>query len=764
MSVIKLKCVAQAISILNSPIISSGNVNFDSVEFEFCDTWSGYSKTAIFYRKRDEAYYQLLVDDKCTIPKEVLASKGIFYIGVFGSKDDVVITSEVVAYRVNEGAITEELLPPDPTPDIYSQILAQFSDVEVMYNEIKDSVDMIGSHEERVTTLENAIVKTTDTTLAGSKLGGLRLTKVVGNTEQKTYAGNQLFDKSLISHATITETGFKFTNIDQEGSGFSIGKLRDVVPSVKVGDRLVWYADVTNASIGEGHLYCETDWDKGLFITVTETMLDRLVNVYGKLNMVCEYSNMIITKHENAPYEPYCGGIPSPNPNYPQSMYHTSDVVEMIQGYYNRSTGLYTSSTYHVCSKNKIPCKSGDVVKVNFDVKATISIVYFANGVFNSYSTGTDVTEHSATIPSGTTHFTIHASKSDGTEFPIDTVGKITLTINGKYVGCVRAHGKNFAKGFKAHANITAQLTDEINVKPNTDYVASIQNSGLGGQLFIVIGGTNTSIKSKTFNDSIELPFNSGNNECIHLQINVTNGDNTVTVPILSKCTQLELGTVATPFEEYRETVAHFLTNEPPRLGDVVFKDTDGLWKVERNVSTMNIDSTSQIVKEKSNNTNSYVYYTTNVYKKHGDLMCDKLPFKSYNDMSNGNDISTIGVTVSPLYPTVIYFNVGYFLTENTVANVKEFLASNPIEIQYPLATPTIEILDTESQIALNSLETFDSVTYVEVDSRVKPLEIESEYGITQTGAYTLKSLLNSETNAVKIDQAISAMLALSQS
>lgn len=136
MSVIKLKCIGQTLTIVNSPDISSGNVNFDHVNFEFCDTWSGFGKTAIFYRTKDEVYYKVLDENNtCTIPKEVMTSKGIFYIGVFGSKDDITITSQVVSYRVNEGAITENLMPPDPTPDIYAQILADYGAIKSLISE-----------------------------------------------------------------------------------------------------------------------------------------------------------------------------------------------------------------------------------------------------------------------------------------------------------------------------------------------------------------------------------------------------------------------------------------------------------------------------------------------------------------------------------------------------------------------------------------------------------------------------------------------------
>lgn len=136
MSNIKVQCIDQAIGFLNTPVISSGNVNYDTITFDFCSKWDGFAKTAIFYRTKDEVYYGILDEtNSCIIPREVLTEKGTFYIGVFGSKDDVTITSAVLAYKVQEGAITENTKPSDPTPDIYDQLIAKYAE----YNSKLDS-------------------------------------------------------------------------------------------------------------------------------------------------------------------------------------------------------------------------------------------------------------------------------------------------------------------------------------------------------------------------------------------------------------------------------------------------------------------------------------------------------------------------------------------------------------------------------------------------------------------------------------------------
>lgn len=128
MSQLKAKCIDQVLIFENTPVITSGNINYDSIMFEFSSAWDGYTKTAIFYRSEDEVYYQLL--DKantCIIPKEVLTDKGDIYIGVFGVNGNTTLTSQVLKYKITKGAITENTIPADPTPDIYAQIISKYN-------------------------------------------------------------------------------------------------------------------------------------------------------------------------------------------------------------------------------------------------------------------------------------------------------------------------------------------------------------------------------------------------------------------------------------------------------------------------------------------------------------------------------------------------------------------------------------------------------------------------------------------------------------
>ena len=130
-TVIKVKCIDQTLIITNSPVIASGGLNENKLECSFCEKWDGFAKTAIFYQDKNNVYYSLLdEDDTCTIPKEATINKGTMFFGIFGTKGDVTRTSEVLRYKIVDGAITEDIKPSDPTPDIYEQIVSRINKIE----------------------------------------------------------------------------------------------------------------------------------------------------------------------------------------------------------------------------------------------------------------------------------------------------------------------------------------------------------------------------------------------------------------------------------------------------------------------------------------------------------------------------------------------------------------------------------------------------------------------------------------------------------
>ena len=138
---IKIKCEDQTLKATRSPSIASGGIEADAIEFEFDELWTGFAKTAVFYRSERSVYHVAVVDDKCIVPSEILRMSGYFYIGVMGVKDGVTRTSNVLSYRVEPGAITEGVKPPEPTPSIYESILASVKSAEQIAKSVRDDAD-----------------------------------------------------------------------------------------------------------------------------------------------------------------------------------------------------------------------------------------------------------------------------------------------------------------------------------------------------------------------------------------------------------------------------------------------------------------------------------------------------------------------------------------------------------------------------------------------------------------------------------------------
>lgn len=130
-TIIKMKCTDQALEIIEAPVIASGGFKEDAILFEFCPLWDGFIKTATFYIKKGETYYaELDSDNTCIIPHEVLEKAGNIFFGVVGvNSDNITRTSEVIKYKIVQGAISEDHKPSDPTPDIYEQILARLNSI-----------------------------------------------------------------------------------------------------------------------------------------------------------------------------------------------------------------------------------------------------------------------------------------------------------------------------------------------------------------------------------------------------------------------------------------------------------------------------------------------------------------------------------------------------------------------------------------------------------------------------------------------------------
>lgn len=138
MNNITLKVTANRLEIVSDTFTTQGSVNYDGCVFSFDSIWNGFSKTAVFACDSTDSYRVNIENNMCKIPASCIRKEGILKIGVYGISDDgVVITTNSVAHRVNEGVgEVDEWIEEDT-----SLVVNALKELESSYEEYLGSLD-----------------------------------------------------------------------------------------------------------------------------------------------------------------------------------------------------------------------------------------------------------------------------------------------------------------------------------------------------------------------------------------------------------------------------------------------------------------------------------------------------------------------------------------------------------------------------------------------------------------------------------------------
>lgn len=134
----------QRIELTEPVMLVAGTVNVYTVSFSFDSAWDGFQRTAVFYSRDNTTSItreQLLEDDACTVPWEVLISNGYLRVGVYGIKDGSRLPTIWTERRlyINPGAgPTQEAA--DPSPTLVEQLLGRIGDPANLKTEDKSSL------------------------------------------------------------------------------------------------------------------------------------------------------------------------------------------------------------------------------------------------------------------------------------------------------------------------------------------------------------------------------------------------------------------------------------------------------------------------------------------------------------------------------------------------------------------------------------------------------------------------------------------------
>lgn len=143
-----------------TPVADS--VRYLTARFKFSDEWTGINKTATFFTSDGKPYNQLLVDDGCEVPHEVIKAP-LFKVSVAGG--DLITTNIIIVGVIKSGYVKGET-PKEPTPDVYAQILEKVEHTEqiakaMIEGEIKRNdaeIQRANNEEERVDSEKNRVI------------------------------------------------------------------------------------------------------------------------------------------------------------------------------------------------------------------------------------------------------------------------------------------------------------------------------------------------------------------------------------------------------------------------------------------------------------------------------------------------------------------------------------------------------------------------------------------------------------------------------
>ena len=123
--IIDYKVDSQILSRRSRNLIVADSVKYLTVRFDFSDDWLNLTKTVIFYCNNcfNEKYALLLNDDNTvTVPHEVIRSPS-FCMSIYGTNNGVRITTNTCKVSVIKSGYCEGETPPEPTQNVYEQIL-----------------------------------------------------------------------------------------------------------------------------------------------------------------------------------------------------------------------------------------------------------------------------------------------------------------------------------------------------------------------------------------------------------------------------------------------------------------------------------------------------------------------------------------------------------------------------------------------------------------------------------------------------------------
>ena len=612
--------------------------------------------------------------------------------------------------------------------------------------------------------------------------------QIEGYIKQDTTKGLQLFDAKTVLSSQIQS---KVLTCNNDGSvtldGEITGSNRNFTIQLSAGTYYFNEKDKIFHTLVNG----DDLWNKPYTFETDTTIKCYIANgEYGNKKIY----PMINKGDSPLSIEPYTGGQPSPNPDYPQIVHGVGDMGffdgELVQGSYRIADGSFGyGDRRYISNANKIPCHQGDMVTLQYDGDCNGVYIHFYKQD-NSFIQSKNVVGNKVSFvaPTGTGYCNITIYKADS--IFVASAKHITVTINDKYAVCVKSKGKNLL-------NLTGEILysfgretifdNQVTIKPTTDgrtapgvwfvlgdikkflgktiYVKAdaIQRSGNYNprMLLMTIKG-NTSVRTYlTYSYSkagqvmsVKIPDDLDTNEASDLALNmyVNDGSSQVDADAYAIFTNVYAG-LSEPTNEfvpYQSNVTYIPVDYPLFEGDKIVR-RNGEYKLLRKWKQEVFDgSEDEGWLQGKSNTNQFYTSQYKEKKVNADIVSNRFKHATSVEPPSiwiGNDIN-------------IYFESGY-LDNNTIAGFQEWLQENPVSCVYELATPTEEPLSSEAMKALYSIMACDEETELTIVGVPSDAEIQNQFLLprNEDGALNTTAYCTAKRNEIALEELVSQSL-----
>lgn len=566
---------------------------------------------------------------------------------------------------------------------------------------------------------------------------------VDGNSKQKSYEGHNLCEETILN-ANLSPNGYIISTTEYNMNIAKVQKDETYIIQNATGSLV--YGFFTEKPQIDSLTY------NGTRIVGSTTQRVIISEITGYIAFRSEVANtnvMIVKGTEEKTYEPYVGGQPSPNPEYPQDIEVIDGVNEFdgecLNGYYN-SDGIFQNASNQLCTKNFIKVKpnttywlgilfsdNGNLAICLYDknqnfISRVITDLYKGNGISYTIDDKTYYIKINFSPAYGNTYNNNVIVTKGTTPKPYLPHGHIGLRQSGKqlldtkstftYKSGSASSGINFMQNNDGSISIngTAKETVVIDFKlPNYIPIGTTINLSISE----AVTNLQQSLRNSSHNILGETYFNGESDKTATLtdsayyyriQINKDSVMNTTIKPMLIK------GTIPAPFEPYHSPKVYPINlngNSISKVGDV--KD---LLKIYRNGDVEIEKLNRKVILEEVG------------FLSSGTIMGVQSKYASYSlpDMKyGGRDYNFLSNKISPANETfgkyTGYTNQKVFIVMTTTDDTLENFNANIVgsTLIYQLAEPeTIKLPSIEPIELWEGTNKFELITNLDTTFEIE--------------------------------------------